>query len=236
MSKGKEILIQALKVAGMVSSAQKPAAYLLADARALYNLMVDLWSSDSIYYASNETLVLEANKTSYTIGANAAADFNTTRPVKIFDSHIIIDNTEYPCDSIDWEKYQSIPDKTVGGRPGWVQYDPTMPYGTLRFFYRPDEAFSFILTSLKPLSAMTTASMNDELNLPPGYEFAIKYNLGVMLATDKGKQLSPLVVAAASSSYKSLLGKTMAYHAQRLTGLDPTGQSSGHQTLADLFQ
>lgn len=234
MSTGKDILIQALKVAGLVSAAQKPAAYLLADARNLYNLMVDLWSADSIYYASRETLSLVSGTSSYTIGSGA--DLDTTRPVKIFDSHIIIDNTEYPCDAIDWEKYQSIPDKTVGGRPGWVQYDPTEPDGTLRFFYVPDEAYSFILTSLKPLPTMTVANMNDELNLQPGYEFAIKYNLGVMISLDNGRQLSPLVTAAASKSYKSLLGKTMAYHVHRLTGLDPTGQSSGHQTLADLFQ
>lgn len=217
------VVTGALKKAGLVGLGQTAPAYLIADALHATNLMLDLWSSQGIYYPSRETLAIVAGTASYTIGTGGV--FNTSRPNRLLDSHILVGSQEYPLAPIDHSKYESISDKTITGRPRFMHMVPTMPLGVLKVHPVPDVNYSLILVSLKPMPTFDPGDLTTSANLPPGYDIAIEYNLAVMLAGDNGRQLPQSTYGIAGTSYNSIVNQCAAYRVKNMIGLDPTGQS-----------
>jgi hypothetical protein len=61
--------------------------------------------------------------------------------------------------------------------------------------------------SLKPLTAFN--SLSDTINLPPGYEQALRFNLAGVLAPEYGSALPPEYVAAATEAKAAVAAMTM---------------------------
>ena len=66
--------------------------------------------------------------------------------------------------------------------PEAIYYEPTFPYGTLRFWPVPLEALTVTLAIDMQISAI--AAIGDTISLPPGYERALIYALAVDLAPE----------------------------------------------------
>jgi hypothetical protein len=232
MSTVKQLITSTIKLLGLVGPGQNPPAYMLVDILEAMNMMLESWSSgpQSLYVVTRDELTMSALQTSYTIGTGG--DFAVARPQKIFPSFLTIDETDYPLKTISRDQYDRITIKSEPGIPGKVYYEPTYPLGTLYFYSAPREAYAFTLISLKPFA---TYELNDDVELPPGYERAIKYNLALEVAPNYGKQVSPLTVQTAGGSFKMLKNANIVRQAMLLTNLDPTGSASGQVTAEELF-
>jgi len=217
------VLMGALKLAGVVGEGQTPAAYVIADALHSLNLMTDLWSSQGVFFPTRETLAVTSGVSSYTIGTGGV--FNTSRPVSVRDSHILIGTQEYPVKAITHSQYEGIGNKALTGRPYLMHMLPTMPTGTIKLFPVPDANYSLILVSLKPIPTYTTASLPAATGLPPGFDMAIEYGLAMIVAAQKGRTLSQPVYSIADSAYNNIVNQCAAYRLKNMTGLDPTGKS-----------
>ena len=82
----------------------------------------------------------------------------------------------------------------------WPQY--LYPYVVLNFWPVPSVAGNVIVWSWKPLSSIAT--LTTALSVPPGYLRALRYNLGVELAPEYGRQLDPVVIENAVESKASI--------------------------------
>jgi hypothetical protein len=232
MSTVKKLMTSTIKLLGLIGPGQNAPAYMLADALEAMNMMLESWSSapQSIYVVTRDELTMSSLQTSYTIGTGG--DFNVTRPQKIFPSFLTIDETDYPLKTISRDQYDRITIKSEPGIPGKIYYEPTFPLGTLYFYSAPREAYDFTLISMKPFD---TYALNDNVELPPGYERAIKYNLALEIAPNYGKQVTPLIAQTAGGSFKMLKNANLTRQALLLTGLDPTGRASMQVTAEELF-
>ena len=201
MSTARTVCAKALKIAKIVGLGREASGPLIADALSYMNDMLSTWSNkpNGIHFVTRETLTLAASDGDYSIGTGAT--LNTTRPIQIFDSSITVSGTEYPVKIKERKDYDRIPTKTNTGRPYMMYYEPTALYGTLYFYFVPDANYSFNMKSLKPFP---TYGINDSMNLPPGYETAIEWNLAMVLGDIMGKPLTAVGAGIASSTLEAI--------------------------------
>jgi hypothetical protein len=96
-----------------------------------------------------------------------------------------------------------------------LYYSGGFPSGTIEIWPAPSSGSTLDVFSLKPLAGFN--SLADTINLPPGYEQALRYALAAVLAPEYGSVLPPEYAAVAgeakaaiASMNGSLLGMTVA--------------------------
>jgi len=170
-----------------------------ADALDALNLLLDTWST--LRYVTPvetlESLTLAAGAGERTIGSGGQLD--TVRPIEVVQA-VLRDGAglDWPLEPIAFAQYQELSLKTVSGRPTQLAYRATSPLGRLYFDRGPDQSYTLLLESLKPIAAYATVA--DALNLLPGYARALKFNLVLELAAEWGVNLRADVVVHAKRS------------------------------------
>jgi hypothetical protein len=201
VSTAKTVIENSLKIAGIVGLGKQPSGALVIDGLSRLNSMLSYWSTGpfAIHFITREALTFVASDGDYSIGTGA--NFNTTRPIEVLDSSVTVSGSEYDVKVREREEYDAISVKTTPGIPYMMYYEPTFPNGTLYFYFVPNSALTFNLKSIKPFP---TYALADSMNLPPGYEFAIEYNLAVLLGKAAGKPLDGTDLGIAKESLDSL--------------------------------
>lgn len=153
------------------------------------NAMLDAWSIERlmVYQVQQTTNSWGANVSSRTIGSGG--NFNTTRPYKIADEGNFFrtsGNLDYQLTVYPRELYDRIVQKSAGGSiPEYLFVDPGFPTMTLYVYPVPSEALTLYLNHWKPLQSF--AALTTDLSLPPGYQAAIEFNLGIWMAPRYGR-------------------------------------------------
>jgi hypothetical protein len=136
--------------------------------------------------------------------ATAAPDFpiTTTRPVKIVNANIILNNTGTPTRvpmrivDADWWANQRVP--TIQTTlPTELYYQASFPNGELFFWPVPQIAYPVELETWTSLSQLL---QTDSFVLPQGYEDAITYTLAESLCPAFGRPLDNTLAAFAQQS------------------------------------
>lgn len=188
----------------------------LDDGLTILNNLLDGWSLDNLVIPSvtSEDLSITAQQQSYTIGTGA--DFNTTRPLEIIDAYLFDGDNDYQLFTMTREQYNSIINKATGGLPDRYLYEPSYPNGVIYFDLQPTTNYSLHLDSLKPLTNFATLQTN--IDFPPGYSRALRSNLAIDLAGSfgRGSSVPQTVVAVAASSKAAIEVRTAAYRVPQL--------------------
>lgn len=198
MSTALNIITKAMQKAGILTKSEVPASDEANDALDSLNALLSSWSNDSLLITSRETELfnLTAGVGVYTIGSGQT--FNTTRPIKIIESHINDGLISYPsmyqCPD---EVYQGFNLKTLQSIPDALNYTNAYPYGTIKLFPYPSSGYVLSITSEKELLQFT---LNQTVNLAPGWNRALIYNLAVELCPEYGQQVDPLTLKIANQS------------------------------------
>lgn len=174
-----------------------------SDGLVALNRMISSWSNDSllIYARTLESFTLATSSLSYLLGPSQT--LNTTRPVKIVHASIRSNGTDYDLEIIGAEEFESIPVKSVQGSPSDVMtYDNGYPYMTLRFYTLPAVGDILRLLSEKVLTSFS--ALDTTVDLPPGYEEAIQYNLAFRLVPTYGVPMPPEILLMAKESLGSI--------------------------------
>lgn len=167
------------------------------------NQMLDSWSAATVgaHVVTSESITLTASVAQYNIGTAAGCDFNTARPIKVLDSYFSDGEADQPVTVIGREEYNAISDKTEEGYPSNVYYEPTSPNGSLSFFPVPNSTYTVMLNSIKPLANFT---VNAEVTLPPGYEWAIVNSLAEVMRTERGWPVDQRQMQQAASAREAI--------------------------------
>lgn len=203
---GRGLVTKAMQKAGLLTKTEQPSADEINDGLYALNAMLSTWSNQAmlINVRTIETFPLVAGTASYSIGTGQT--MNTTRPMFVNDSTIISGGIDYDVTCITDVDYNDITNKTQTGIPYWVNYNNGYPYGTLKFFPTPDQAYSFRLLSEKPITDLT---LDATVVLPPGWEEAIIYNLAVRLASEYGQPTDQFVMLMAASTVQAIKAAIM---------------------------
>lgn len=106
---------------------------------------------------------------------------------------------EIPVKVMNIQEWAAISSKKMGSTYVQMIYlEGTSPLNTIDVWPVPNVQSALVLYSQKPMSNFISA--NDVVELPPGYEDAIVYNLALRLAPSYGKQVSAEVAASAQET------------------------------------
>lgn len=194
----KSIIKKAMQKSGILTKTEEPAADEASDALDALNAMLSSWSNDSmlVYARTWETFDLIGGIGTYTIGPGG--DFDTVRPIEVIAATVRIGSTEEPVDIITDEIYaEQIALKTQPGLPLYLNYDNQFPLAKIRLWPIPSTNYPLFLLTEKLLSQF---SIDDEVDLPPGWERALIFNLAIEIASDYGPEPPRATVAIAGKS------------------------------------
>lgn len=194
------LIVKSMQKIGLLTKTEQPSADEVNDALYSLNSLLASWSNESMLIVARawENFQLVAGTTLYTIGPGQA--FDTVRPTFINDAYVIVNSTttpSYQLTVIQDETYFDTTLKTQQGIPFELNYDNGFPTGNIRIYFVPDQAYTLYMLSEKPLTSF--ASLDTVVLLPPGWEDALIYNLGIRLAPEYG-QIPPAGVPQIAAS------------------------------------
>ncbi len=101
------------------------------------------------------------------------------RPLRINSGFVRVSSLDYPVFPLNYEQYELIGFKTLSGPwPKYVYYQPSMPNGVITCWPVPASGEMHLFCDTQ-LEAFTT--LDDVIQLPPGYNLFLVYNLAEML-------------------------------------------------------
>lgn len=207
----RELIKSSLRLIGVIAAGENPSADEASDALQTLNDLLDTWYIEKllVFEKIREVFTLTPGQGSYTIGPIAVeplVNFNTSRPVQILNASILTTTNpkaELPIEIATDDEWAKVSIKDLQSTIPKVLYQlGNAPIDTLYLYPVPSEARELVIYSMKQLTSYT--SLNDVVQLPPGYVRAVKYNLALELASEYGKTASPFVELTASKSISKI--------------------------------
>lgn len=198
-----DLITGALRLLGVTASGESISANEASDALSSLNDLLDSWSTQSLLIPNRvrEVFPLVSGQQSYTMGTGG--NFNTARPMRI--EHALLQVTsvspalELPIKILTEDQFAGILIKTLNSTyPLYAYAEGTFPLETLNVWPVPNQVNNIVLYSWKQLANLT--SLATVLNLPPGYNRALKHHLAIELAPEFGRSVAPEIVAVADAA------------------------------------
>lgn len=175
------------------------------------NRMLDRMSVErlTVFQVKEEDLSWPGATASRTIGASG--NFNTTWPSRV-EAAVYVGSDTYAWPiavGIDRRQYELVVDKALAGEPPELLFfDRAFPLGTLYIWPIPASAWTLRLSSWARLASI--AAVGDTVNLPPGYEDMLVWNLAKALwptyPTEQTRDFIMSMARESLTSVKSLNG------------------------------
>lgn len=195
MANAGDIIKDALQDLGVVSAGKDPTPDDYTDGLRRLNKLLDSWSTTSLLvpFRTQVSHILNGSE-SYTIGSGG--DIDTTRPTIIESAYTVHQTRDYPVHvSHDRTEYDRIYDKSITGIPRLLYYEPEIPLGRVFIWYVGDGSYTLKMSTRGTLTEFPDTTT--DVPLGPGYEFALEYNLAIILAPVYETQVSQEVVSNA---------------------------------------
>lgn len=226
----RDLIIASLRLLGAVAPGENVAASEAAEGLASLNRMIDSWSTEQLLiYARNKEAPYTLTPGTATVTVGPSGNINVPRPMWIETVTLLdaVANTEYPLDMLTQEQFASVCLKVQQTQyPAYVYDDGGFPLRTLTLYPVPSAANKLILYTMRPLSRIAT--IQDVIDLPPGYEDALVHNLALRLAPEYGRMSSPELQA---NAVETKAGIKRANHRTQLLRVDEAIQSRGHYNI-----
>lgn len=218
MTTVRDLISSSLRKITVLGAGENMSAEDATDGLNSLNQMLDSWSADGqvIYSRSVDTINLSSGVLSYTMGPSG--DINTARPVSITEATItqggLLMN---PLMIWGAETYSTLGFPSLQGIPSNLYVNNSFPLLELKLYPVPIGGLQLNIYSMKKLSDF---SLNDTVELPPGYERALIYNLAVEIAPEYEREASATVKNIASDSLSTIKRNNQQYPAPTMA-VDP---------------
>lgn len=222
MSTIRELITGSLRLINVIQANEVATADDMDISLAALDAMIDSWSTDklSIYLLKPWYFPTVANQKNYTLGSGG--DWDVPRPMNIerisvsYNGSLTYDaitglytlvpsqNTiDIMMESLTDAQYAAIPVKDQPATYAIKYYDNgNYPLRTVALWPVPTTTQPLTIWLWQPLG--TYANLDESLNLPRGYERALRFNLAVELSAEFGKVPQDEVLRIASESYAQL--------------------------------
>lgn len=208
----RELIRKSMLLIGAISSGESLSADEASDGLSSLNDLLDSWSTDGLLIPAmvREEFTLTPAQASYTIGTGG--NFNTTNPQIIEEARLLVTSSspgfETPLKIYNVQEYADIQIKSLStSMPEALYFQRGSPLSTIYLYTVPSEANKLVLYSRKALSNF--ANVNDDIELPAGYQRALRYNLALELAVEYGKAPSDYIMMTAQELKAQLIRVNM---------------------------
>lgn len=207
MATVRDLIAGALRLLGVVDAQTPLSADQAADGLTALNAMLASWSTQrlAVYTILRQVFPLINGQQAYTLGAGG--DFDVARPARIEQASVLVQtaspDVEIPIDMLTVEGWQNQTVKQVSSTfPLAIYPDGAFPLNTIYCWPIPAGPCSLVLYNWAPY--LSTSSLNSQVQFPPGYERAIRFNLAKEMAAEFGLEPSPTVRETALTSLDTL--------------------------------
>jgi hypothetical protein len=186
-----DLIKSSLRLIHQLGPGRSPSNSEVTDALLVLNAMLEAWSIErlAVYEMGRDIYTWPAHTASRTIGPGA--DFDTVRPARIDEAGILEDGAERDLQIWCVRKWKAIERKSDRGTPAVLYNDGGHPRSTLWLWRVPTVSTSLVLYPWRALTGFTETTQDVEF--PPGYADAIRYNLAVHLGEEWGRPVSDRV-------------------------------------------
>ncbi len=202
----KDLIKGALRSLGRLDPGADPSPEDQADAFEALKMMFRSWSADNIalFYSVTDTLAAGGGE-SYTIGDGG--DVDTVRPAAIRHAWT---SSNPDVRIIDEAHYRRLAVGGSGGPVAYIWYNPDYPLGLL--YPWPRTSDTVYLSSLREL--LDPDAVTDEVEFPPEYDEAIKFNLALRMGIEYGRRLDPMIPVLAHEALDRIQTRNFAAQIQ----------------------
>lgn len=198
------LITSSLRLIGAIATGETPTAAELNDGINVLNDLLENWSTQNLamYGSAVETFPTVGGQAVYTIGP--AGNWNTVRPIRISgDPYCNFNGVDFPIDPIGQDEYDAIGLKTQQ-QPivEKLLYVNTNPLGLITLWPVPSGIVNITINTDRVLTAVIDQST--AMIFPPGYMLPMRYALGILLAPDYVRAITPEVSGVAQTSFAAL--------------------------------
>lgn len=238
------LLYNAFRIAGILGAAGRGASDSeIADGMLVLNAMLDAWQTERllIWCVLQNTVDLVVDQQNYQIGSGSP-DYDLPRPENIDRAGLILNNvspsTEIPLQIYTDQEWAAVsPKQLQSTQPTGLWYQRTVPNGLITYWPVPQYAYQVNLYLRVNLLQVVGPTAN--IDLPPGYQTAIEYNLAVELAArfQERQNISPFSVtkaALAKSTVKIMNDEALKMRCE-FGALGTAGRRGRYQILSNTY-
>jgi hypothetical protein len=190
---------------GILAEGETPSASMSNDALMALNQLIESWNTErlSVFCTQDQVFNWPAGVLSRTLGPTG--DFIGLRPV-LFDDATYFkapSGVSYGIKFINQQQYNGIAVKNVTSTyPQVIFVNMTFPNVEMYIYPKPTQVLEWHFVSVQELTE--PATLDTQLNFPPGYLRAFTYNLAMEFAPEFGVEPSPQVQRIAMTSKRNL--------------------------------
>lgn len=213
-----ELITQALMELGVITSGAQPTAEQVSRARDMLRQMLESWSLIGLMVPSVSYWTREIGpgeeKTAWSVRQSGLSDADVAAGEI---TELLEVSYRGPSDT-EYEPMREVSRSEMTLRSSSLDIDPTLfffenshPISMLYFDARVREGGAFRIRARGEINAGRFLE-NDQIDLPPGYERAIRTNLALELAAQygyKGQDLAPTLLAAARESKMAIMKRNI---------------------------
>ena len=212
MSLTSDIITQAFLDLGAISPFEGLNTSEQTDALLRLNQMLASWSTEgvTVFNRIHQSVSLTAAQATYTLGlaADGATLPLTSRPVRIAGVSFASGLFRKAAKMLSFEKFSALVDDAQGlsaSMPEMFVYDNSFPLINVRLFPLPNSSATIMW--LDYWAAITALGISDTINMPPGYEDALHFNLALRLQPQYGRAngVDPALVTMAGESKAAIV-------------------------------
>lgn len=236
---GLDLITSSMRLIGVLASGENPSSAEANDALEILQDLIDQWQAERLNVFTIQRIAVDVNgnplalipgQQAYTVGTNGS--FNIPRPARIDRVGIInlanpIQPLELAIEVLDDAGWQAIPVKNIqSALPLKVWNDKGFPFMTLYYWAVPNVVVQTALYVWGLLSTFNDLNIT-ELEFPPAYAKALRFNLAIDLAPEFGRDV-PQIVAATAIQAKAIV-KSMN-STTPIMGVDEALRGGGKRT------
>lgn len=206
MSTARDLIGDAHRLLGLVSSGNALPEAIYQDNLVALNQMIDSWNTErlSVFATQDQVFSWPASTIKRTLGPTG--NFVGNRPVLVDDATYFRDpltNVSFGVRIINQQQYNGIAVKTVTSTyPQIIWVNMTYPDIEMYVYPVPTRVVEWHFISVEEL--IKPASLTTTISFPPGYLRAFRYNLAMELAPEFNMEPSPQVMRIAMTSKRNL--------------------------------
>jgi hypothetical protein len=200
-----EQINRALRLLGILAEGETPSASMSNDALMALNQLIESWNTErlSVFCTQDQVFNWPSSQIKRTLGPTG--DFVGNRPV-LFDDATYFkapSGVSYGIKFINQQQYDGIAVKNVTSTfPQVIFVNMTYPNVEMYVYPMPTQTLEWHFISVQELTQ--PATLDTQLNFPPGYLRAFTYNLAMEFAPEFGVEPSPQVQRIAMTSKRNL--------------------------------
>jgi len=207
-----DLIHSSFRLIGAIAAGEILETNELADAFVSLNQMIASWNTEGLSLVGRQRLLVALSSTNtYAL---------STRPVKIESASVSSSGVDCPLDIVDSVGWEAVPEKGMLSAIIKKLYcDYQYPNSTVYIWPTPRLGGTLELWIYALINQF--ADTSSTIDLPPGYEQAIRYNFAIMLLPEYPRSQADPSLPAQAQMYKASIAQLNASNHTRSQASSP---------------